>query len=157
MSPTLPTLARRVAAERIAGRFGAARATGLSRRLPFFLAGVSAGPPSPVETDLHDLVAIGDVLGVRGRTYVVRADGDSMTGDGIASGDRLVVDTDVEPVPGDVVVAIVGGEMTVKRLRTEDGQAVLVPANAAYPRIVVTVDVDVWGVVASVVHSLRRA
>ena len=155
MSPS--TLARRGAAERIAGRFGAARATGLAQRLPFFLAGVSAGPPSPVEADLHDMVRIGDVLGAHGRTYVVRADGDSMTGDGITSGDRLVVDTDAEPTPGDVVVAIVGGEMTVKRLRTEHGQAVLVPANAAYPRIVVTEDVDVWGVVTSVIHSLRRS
>lgn len=154
-TPTTP--ACRQSAHLTAVRHGAVRAVGLRARLPFFTSGVSAGPPVLVESDAHEIVAIGDVLGVRGRTYVVRADGDSMTGDGIASGDRLVVDTDAEPAPGDVVVAIVRGEMTVKRLRVEDGQAVLVPANAAYPRIAVTEDVDVWGVVASVIHSLRRS
>ena len=150
-------LARRLAAERIAGDHGAVRAVGLGLRVPVFLAGVSAGPPAPVEADLHALVAIGDVLGTRGRTYVVRADGDSMTGDGIASGDALVIDVDAEAVAGDVVVAVVGGELTVKRLRVEGGRPVLVPANPVYPTVAVTEDVEVWGVVVSAVRSFRRS
>lgn len=154
---TSPVQIRRLDAARIAREHGGVRIVGLGLQVPVFLGGVSAGDPAPVESDLHEVLDVGHVLGTRGRTYVVRADGDSMTGDGIASGDALVIDVDAEAAIGDVIVAVVGGELTVKRLRLEDGAPVLVPANPAYPSVAVTDDVEVWGVVVSTVRSFRRS
>ncbi len=139
-----------------AATYGARLVGGLDEVLPVLVAGVSAGTPSPVEPDLHRMVSAGDVLGTEGRTYVVRADGDSMTGDGIVSGDALVVDVDAEPAIGDVVVAVVGGDLTVKRLCREGRRVVLAPSHPVYPCVEITEDVSVWGVVVSVVRSLRR-
>ena len=148
---------RRLDAARIARHYGGTRVVGLGLQVPVFLGGVSAGYPAPVESDLHEVLDVGHVLGTRGRTYVVRADGDSMTGDGIASGDALVIDIDAEAAVGDVIVAIVGGELTVKRLRVENGEPVLAPSNPLYPSVAVTEDVIVWGVVVSTVRSFRRS
>ncbi|MEI2804524.1 MAG: S24 family peptidase [Albidovulum sp.] len=67
------------------------------------------------------------------RTVLVPVTGDSMIEAGIRPGDRVVVERDVPARPGDVVVAVIDGELTLKTLAVEDGEAVLVPANSAYP------------------------
>jgi DNA polymerase V len=58
-----------------------------------------------------------------------------MSGAGILDGDLVVVDRSVRPAPGHVVVAVIHGEMTIKRLRRlADGRAVLRPSTRAIPR-----------------------
>ena len=79
---------------------------------------VAAGYPSPSQDyfdgriDLNEHL-IKDVTS----TYVVRVSGDSMTGAGISDGDELIVNRALEPVDGSVVVAVLDGELTIKRLR----------------------------------------
>ena len=86
-------------------------------KIPEALVCVEAGFPSPAddyvekERDLHELMVCRPAA-----TFFVRVSGDSMKGAGIASGDLLVVDRSEEPKPNKIVVAIVDGEFTVKRL-----------------------------------------
>ena len=74
-------------------------------------------------------------------TYFVRVAGDSMDGAGIFDGDILVVDRSLSPADGDIVIASVDGEFTVKTLRFQSGERVaggvarLVAANPGYPDI----------------------
>ena len=89
-------------------------------------------------------------------TFFAKVSGDSMIGVGIHEGDILVVDRSLEPVPGKIVLAILNGELTVKRLHKEGNQIFLAPENPAFPLIEVTEEMDfsIWGVVTSVVHDL---
>lgn len=68
-------------------------------------------------------------------TFAVYAAGDSMQGAGIDDGDLLVVDRSIEPRSGDIVIAAVEGDFTVKRLWRKGGQIELRPENEAYPVI----------------------
>lgn len=124
-------------------------------KLPLFLSRISAGPLLPVEADVYDLVGLTEMLGLTGESYLVKAEGDSMRDVGIHPGGTLVVAVGEEARDGNVVIAIVGGEMTVKRVCREGRQLYLVPGNEAYDRVPVEDDLDVWGVVTAVVHDLR--
>ena len=90
------------------------------------------------------------------RTVLVPVTGDSMIDAGIRPGDRVVVERDVPARPGDVVVAVIDGELTLKTLAVEDGEAVLVPANSAYPVLRPGDRLQVFGVVVGLVRSYRR-
>lgn len=90
-------------------------------------------------------------------TYLVRVSGDSMKDAGIADGDELVVDRAAEPADGSVVVAVLDGELTVKRLRIDRrGRARLVAENPEYPDIEVPElsDLIIWGVVTRCLHHV---
>lgn len=128
-----------------------------ARQRPLFLCGVSAGFPSPADDyldrrlDLHEhLVPHPD------STFFLRASGSSMLGAGIHDGDLLVVDRSLQGTSGRVVIAVVDGELTVKRLVMREGKTLLVPENPDFTAQDVTgrEDVWVWGVVTSVVHKL---
>lgn len=124
-------------------------------KLPLFLSRISAGPLLPVEADIYGMVDLTEMLGLTGASYLVQAEGDSMRDVGIHPGGTLVVAVGEEAREGSIVIAVVGGEMTVKRVCREGRQLYLVPGNEAYDRIPVDDDLDVWGVVTSVVHDLR--
>ncbi|VFQ47230.1 LexA family protein [Desulfoluna butyratoxydans] len=89
-------------------------------------------------------------------TFFMRAAGTSMTGAGIYPEDILIVDRSLEATDRKVIIAIVNGELTVKRLRLKDGRAFLVAENEGYPPIEITghMEFAVWGVVTYVVHSV---
>jgi DNA polymerase V len=120
---------------------------------PMFASTVAAGFPSPADDHLEGALDLGAHLVRRpASTFFVRAAGDSMTGAGIHDGDLLVVDRSVQAQHGDVVIAVVEGELTVKRLEQADGRWWLAPANPGFPRMPVGDDgLTVWGVV---VHSV---
>lgn len=88
-------------------------------------------------------------------TFFVKVEGDSMKGVGIFNGDILVVDRSVKPVNGKIVVAVVDGELTVKRLKQEKGKNYLVPENPDYETIEIKefTDFQIWGCVTG---SLRK-
>ncbi len=90
------------------------------------------------------------------RTVLVPVTGDSMIDAGIRPGDRVVVERDVPARPGDVVVAVIDGEFTLKTLAVEDGEAVLVPANPAYPVLRPGERLDIFGVVVGLIRNYRR-
>lgn len=118
---------------------------------------VPAGFPSPAQDyftgriDLNKHL-INDITS----TFLVRVSGHSMDGAGIYDGDELVVDRSLTPVDGNVVVAIIDGELTIKRLRLEHGRVRLAAENPAYPDVVVPelAELSVWGVVTRCLHRL---
>jgi DNA polymerase V len=89
-------------------------------------------------------------------TFLVRVAGDSMQGAGISDGDELVVDRSLQPVDGNVVVAILDGELTVKRLRLAGGVVRLMADNPDYPDIEIPElgELTIWGVVTRCLHHV---
>ncbi len=124
--------------------------------LPFFIATVPAGFPSPAENYLDKTIDLNELLIAHpAATFFVRVAGDSMKGAGIFSGDTLVVDRSLEPTDNKIVVAIVNGEFTVKRLKLQEGRILLLPENPSYPILELREgsDFQVWGVVTYVIHK----
>ena len=125
--------------------------------LPSYLCRVPAGFPSPAGDYVESEIDLNDwLITNRLATYIVRVEGDSMASE-IHPGDRLIVDRSLEPRSGDVVVACVNGEMTVKRLMEEGGRLLLVADNPAYPPIEIDgeQELTIWGVVTNCIHRLR--
>lgn len=129
-----------------------------SRLIPAGVGLVPAGFPSPAqdysdtEIDLTKML-IRDELS----TFIVRVSGDSMEGAGIYDGDELIVDRSIEPRDGHVVIAVVDGEMTVKRLRVTATAVILQAENAEYPDVTVPElsDLRIWGVATTCLHHLN--
>ena len=126
--------------------------------LPLVLSRVSAGFPSPADDyveghlDMHELTG-----SLSPSCYWMQAEGESMTGAGILSGDRLLVARAIEPQTGDVVVAAIDGELTVKRFLRQGKRTALLAANPNYPSIELSEgqELVVWGVVTFVLHNAR--
>ncbi|MCP4708776.1 MAG: translesion error-prone DNA polymerase V autoproteolytic subunit, partial [Planctomycetes bacterium] len=124
---------------------------------PLYTATVSAGFPSPAEDYLETQLDLNKYLIAHpAATYFVRVTGDSMIDAGIHSGDLLIVDRSVEPADKNVVIANVNGELTVKRIRLQNGTITLVPENQQYSSQSISPDMqlEIWGVVQHVIHSL---
>ena len=128
-----------------------------SLRLPLFGHKIAAGFPSPADDYVEDRIDLNQHL-IRHKeaTFFLRVKGDSMLGAGIHNGDLLVVDRALEPVDGKIVIAVLDGELTVKRLERRAGQIRLMPENPAFTPIVVNNEQDlvIWGVVTNVIHGL---
>lgn len=115
---------------------------------PLFSSGVSAGFPSPAddyidrELDLNEYLIANPVA-----TFFVRVAGDSMIGAGINHDDILIVDRSIEPASGKIVIAIVDGELTVKRLVKTGDSCMLVAENPLYPHTEIKkeMELEVWG------------
>lgn len=131
-------------------------------KLAFLVAGdaVAAGFPSPAQDYFDGSLDLNNHL-IRDKTstFIVRVSGESMTGAGISDGDELVVDRSLSPKHGNVVIAILDGELTVKRLELTPGGVILRAENPEYPPILVPElsDLQVWGVVTVCLHHLHRA
>ncbi len=130
-----------------------------SRTPPLFAEGVAAGFPSPAAGEDCDALDL-NRLCIRHpqATYFVRARGESMLGAGIADGDILVVDRSARARNGDIIIAAIDGEFTVKRLDRQGGQVRLLPENPAYPPIVLGpgTEAEFFGVVTYVVKDMRH-
>lgn len=117
---------------------------------------VKAGFPSPAQDYEETPLDLNQFL-VRhpSATFFVRVDGDSMEGAGIFHGDILVVDKSLTAVDGQIIIAVLNGKFTVKRLESRQGRCRLLPAHAGYRAIDVTpeMDFEVWGVVTYVLHK----
>lgn len=129
---------------------------GSTTALPLYETLVPCGFPSPAQDHLEQSISLDELLCLRApHTYLVRADGDSMQGAGIFSGDLLVVDRSIEPERGQIVIAAINNEPFVKRLDYEGKMVVLRSENPAYPPryILEGDDLLVWGVVRYSVRS----
>ncbi len=103
--------------------------------LPLFLERIPCGFPSPAQDYVEESLDLNRlVVKHPSATYFVRVSGDSMSGAGIGDGDLLVVDRSLKADHGDIVVAAVAGEFTVKELRTRPS-VVLMPHNLKYKPI----------------------
>lgn len=124
--------------------------------IPSFLSAVRAGFPSPAEDYIEKKLDINElVVQHPAATFFVRVEGDSMVDAGIRSGDILVVDRSMEAKSGKIVVAVVNGEFTVKRLKMDSKGVFLLPENPRYPPIKVEEgsECSVWGVVSYIIHK----
>lgn len=134
-----------------------AAAPGEKQELPFFISPVSAGFPSPAEDyqdrklDLNELL-----ISHPSSTFFVRVNGDSMKDAGIFDGDLLVVDRSIPAADTKIIIAVVNGEFTVKRMRKKGERIFLVPENSAYKEleIVAGMDFTAWGVVTYCIHKV---
>lgn len=123
--------------------------------LPLILSPVPAGFPSPAEDHWEPKFNLHEYLVTdRAGMFFMKVEGASMTGIGIMNGDLLVVAKGRRPREGSVVVAVVGGEYTVKTLaRAADGTWELRAHNPAYRSInLLDGECSVWGVVTGVVR-----
>lgn len=125
--------------------------------LPFFLEHVPCGFPSPAQDYEEDRLDLNQlVIKHPNATYFIRVSGDSMIDAGISNGDLLVVDRALNAQHGDIVVAAVDGEFTVKELRTRPFLQ-LVPHNPRYSPIHFQHEeaLEIFGVVTFTVKAMR--
>ncbi len=117
-------------------------------RIPLMSCLVPAGSPYLPDDNVEELVDLNEEMILHpGETYLVRVVGDSMINANLVAGDVLIVDRVLEPRDRSIVVALVEGELTVKRLRIVEKKKFLMPENEDYPMIRIGEGVVHWGVV----------
>ena len=127
----------------------------MPREVPLFLCRTPAGFPSPAQDDMEEPIDLGAWLVEHpAASYVMRVDGRSMARAGINDGDLIVVNRAKKPRSGAIVVALVHGDRTLKRLRFVEGRHWLVPEADGFAQILVDEDVQIWGVVVGVARRV---
>lgn len=125
--------------------------------MPLFLVPVSAGFPSPAEDYIEGRLDLNQYLIKNpAATFFVKVSGSSMIDAGIHDGDILIVDRSLQAADKKVVIAVVKGELAVRRIRTEGSRLTLIAENRDYKPLRVEEDMgfEVWGVVTNVIHPL---
>lgn len=126
-------------------------------QLPLYSNKVSAGFPSPADDHIEAQLDLNShLIKSPASTFFVRATGESMKDVGIFPNDILIVDRSINPADGKIIIAVVDGELTVKRLKIKSGALFLMPENKDFKPIVVKElqDFSIWGVVTHVIHTL---
>lgn len=126
--------------------------------IPLFLQRVSAGFPSPAQDYIEQTLDLNQLcIKHPAATFFVRVEGDSMQDAGIYPNDILVVDRSIRAEHGDIVIAGMHGELTVKELELKPIVR-LIPRNKAYQPIDIPegCNLDIFGVVTNVIRSMRR-
>ncbi len=124
---------------------------------PLFADAVSAGFPSPAEDYIDKKLDLNQYLIKRpSSTFFIRVSGQSMVGIGIHDGDLLIVDRSATVEDNKIVIGVVDGDFTVKRIRKKGQKVFLQPENPSYKEIEIApgMDFSIWGVVMYVVHKL---
>lgn len=131
--------------------------TGKSVELPLFTAGVSAGFPSPADDFIERKLDLNEYL-IKNHTatFFVKVNGNSMINAGIMDGDILIVDRSIEAGNNKIVIGIINGEFTVKRISRKNNRLYLMPENPDYKPVEIneTTDFKIWGVVTYAIHKL---
>lgn len=129
--------------------------------LPYADGGVRAGFPSPAQDYMDRSLDFNkEIIQHPAATFYAKVVGTSMVGAGIDEGDIVVIDRSLEPRQGDIVVAFINGEFTMKYLdlsERDQGRIWLRPDNPSFPAFELHPDdqITVWGVVAKVIKSFR--
>ena len=115
---------------------------------------VQAGFPSPEEEALCDIMSLDEYLITKpDASFLLQVSGDSMIGEGIMEGDLVIVEKGKQPRSGDVVIAEVDGEWTMKYFKKQRGQVILEAANPKYPIIRPKTELRLGGVVTAVIRK----
>lgn len=123
---------------------------------PLLLCSTPAGFPSPAQDDMEEPIDLGSWLVEHpAASYVMRVEGHSMVDAGINDGDLIVVSRAEKPRNNFIVVALVHGDRTLKRLIKRDGRFWLVPEAKGYPETIVDENVEIWGVVVGLARRYR--
>ncbi|MCD4697118.1 MAG: translesion error-prone DNA polymerase V autoproteolytic subunit [Bacteroidales bacterium] len=128
-----------------------------NRELPLFSSQIPAGFPSPAEDFLEKRLDLNDYL-IRNKpaTFLVKVHGQSMINAGIFDGDMVVVDRSIEAVNGKIILGVLNGEFTIKRLVKKNNEIILAPENEQFKPIEISPEMDfiIWGVVTFSLHKL---
>ncbi|MBP9021203.1 MAG: repressor LexA [Syntrophobacterales bacterium] len=118
---------------------------------------IQAGFPSPAEEELRDLISLDEYLITRPESsFLLKVSGDSMAGAGIMPGDLVIVEKGREPQSGDIILAQVDGEWTMKYFSKRGGRIILEAANEKYPPIRPKEELRVGGVITAVIRKYHR-
>jgi SOS regulatory protein LexA len=118
---------------------------------------VQAGFPSPEEEALSDILSMDEYLITKpDASFLLQVSGDSMNGEGIMEGDLVIVERGRQPQIGDVVIAEVDGEWTMKYFKKQGGQIYLEAANPKYPIIRPKAELRLGGVVTAVIRKYHQ-
>jgi SOS regulatory protein LexA len=118
---------------------------------------VQAGFPSPEEEALCDVISMDEYLITKPESsFLLQVSGDSMIGEGIIEGDLVIVERDKQPRNGDVVIAEIDGEWTMKYFKKQGKQIVLEAANPKYPIIKPKTELRLGGVVTAVIRKYHQ-
>jgi len=126
--------------------------------LPYFTTEVKAGFPSPALDYIEDRIDLNDIFIKHPHaTFIVECTGDSMIDAFIPPKAKLIVDRSLNATNGDIVLAIVNGEFTVKYLQKNSIKTKLIPANKKYQDIEMQegMQMEVWGVVTGIMIDPR--
>ena len=125
------------------------------REFALLLIKTPAGFPLPAQDDLEEPIDLSAWLVQHpAASYIMRVDGNSMTGAGILHDDFIIVNRAKKPRAGSIVVALVHGDRTLKRLARIEGRYWLIPEAEGYPNIIVDENVEIWGVLDGVARRL---
>ncbi len=119
---------------------------------------IAAGFPSPAQDYIEESLDLNQhLISHPTATYFVKVEGYSMVNASIYPGDILIVDRSLEPAHKKIVIAVVDGELTVKRLFREKNKWFLAPENPEYKPLEITGDMSfkIWGVVTYAIHKMR--
>lgn len=115
---------------------------------------VEAGWPSPAEEEEADTVSLDDwLIGNKEASFMLKVSGESMIDAGIRPGDMVILERGREPKNGDIVVAEVDREWTIKYYEKRGGAVTLVPANRAFKPIAPREELRIAGVVTAVIRK----
>ena len=115
---------------------------------------VAAGWPSPAEEEMVDTISLDDwLIGNKESSFMLKVSGDSMIDAGIHPGDMVILERGREPKNGDVVVAEVDREWTIKHYDKRGGRVTLRAANKKYQPITPREELRIAGVVTAVIRK----
>lgn len=126
------------------------------QEFPVLLSEIAAGFPSPADDYIDKKIDLNEqLISNKTATFLVRAYGDSMLDANINQGDILIVDRAMDAHHNSIIIAIFNGELTVKRLKHQNGRLYLAPENPEYPKLEITeaTSFEVWGVVTYIIHK----
>jgi DNA polymerase V len=126
-------------------------------QLPLFSFKVAAGHPSSVDDHIESYIDLQDHLIKNvSMTFLVQVSGQSMIDAGIFENDLLLVDRSLRPTHGKIVIAAIDSQFTVKRLRQQNNQLLLMPENGKFKPIIITPENEmlIFGVVTHVIHAV---
>ena len=124
-------------------------------RIPLLNDSVSAGFPSPADDYSEENIDLNEhLISNPFSTFFLRVKGDSMINAGIKDKDLIIVDKSLIAKPGDIIIAMIDGEFTIKRLSIKNDELYLKAENNNYPdfRFQNHIDVQIWGVVIYSIH-----
>ncbi|AIQ94973.1 LexA family transcriptional regulator [Prochlorococcus sp. MIT 0604] len=125
-------------------------------RIPLLNGSVSAGFPSPADDYTEENIDLNEhLISNPFSTFFLRVKGESMINAGIKDKDLIIVDKSLIAKPGDIVIAMIDGEFTIKRLSIKNDELYLKAENHNYPDFSFKnhIDVQIWGVVIYSIHS----
>ncbi len=135
------------------------RETLSTRLFPLATEKISAGFPSPAEDYMEPGIDLNKYLINNPiSTFFLRVSGNSMNNAGIYNNDLLIIDRSINPSPGDIVVALLDGEFTLKRLIKKENNYYLRADKENYPAIDLYeyIDIQIWGVAIYTIHKLQK-